>query len=89
MTAQQFNHHLLTKYGNIMPTDLAHNDSNFRTAYKLAQTIGESLFSQLEDAMDFANGGGNPYTAAQDVTNTYSIIFSTGLFSEACRNWHQ
>jgi hypothetical protein len=39
--------------------------------------------------MDYADAGGNPYTAAQVVTNAYSIMFSTGLFPEVCREWHR
>jgi hypothetical protein len=39
--------------------------------------------------MDYADAGGNPYTAAQVVTNAYSIMFSTGLFPEACREWRR
>jgi hypothetical protein len=66
------------------PTELAHNDIKFRTAYEPAQPI-EALFSQLEDAMDYADAGDNPYTAAQVVTNAYLIMFSSGLFPEACR----
>jgi hypothetical protein len=37
--------------------------------------------------MDYADARGDPYTAAQVVTNTYSIMFSMGLFPEACREW--
>jgi hypothetical protein len=62
------------------------NDIKFRTAYEPAQPI-EALFSQLKDAMDYADAGGNPYNAAQVVTNAYSIMFSTGLFPEACHEW--
>jgi hypothetical protein len=37
--------------------------------------------------MDFADAGSSPYTAAQVATNAYSIILTTGLFPEACRDW--
>jgi hypothetical protein len=88
VTTRQQIQHLLNTYGNITPTKLAQNDIKFRTAYKPAQPI-EALSSQLEDAMDYADAGGNPYTAAQVVTNAYSIMFSTGLFPEACREWRR
>jgi hypothetical protein len=88
VTTRQLIQHLLNTYGNITPTELAQNDIKFRTAYEPAQPI-EALFSQLEDAMDYADAGGNPYTAAQVVTNAYSIMFSTGLFPEACREWRR
>jgi hypothetical protein len=88
VTTRQLIEHLLNTYGNITPTELASNDIKFRTAYEPAQPI-EALFSQLEDAMDYADAGGNPYTAAQVVTNAYSIMFNTGLFPEACREWRR
>jgi hypothetical protein len=88
VTTRQLIQHLLNTYGNITPTELAHNDIKFRTAYKPAQPI-EALFSQPEDAMDYTDAGGNPYTAARVVTNAYSIMFSTGLFPEACREWRR
>jgi hypothetical protein len=88
VTARQLIQHLLTTYGNITPTDLALNDGKFRTAYDPAQTI-EALFSQLEDAMDYADAGSNPYSTAQVVTNAYSLMFSTGLLPEACREWRR
>jgi hypothetical protein len=88
VTTRQLIQHLLNTYGNITPTGLAHNDIKFRTAYEPAQPI-EALFYQLEDVMDYADAGGNPYTAAQVVTNAYSIMFSTGLFPEACREWRR
>jgi hypothetical protein len=37
--------------------------------------------------MDYADAGNSPYTAAQVVTNAYSIIFNTGLFPKACHKW--
>lgn len=76
---------MATSHPQILPTTVANSEP---PAYELAQPI-KALFSQLEDAMDFANAGGNPYTAAQVVTNTYSNMFSTGLFLETCPKWRR
>jgi hypothetical protein len=37
----------------------------------------------------FLYAAGSPYTVAQVVINAYSLIFSTGLFQEACREWRK
>jgi hypothetical protein len=60
--------HLLCAYGNVTPTDLAENDARFKTAYDPSEPI-ETLYSQLEDAMDYADAGDNAYTANQVVSN--------------------
>ena len=88
VTTCQLIDHLLNTYGNLTPTDLASNDAFFRTAYDPSQPI-ESLYAQIEDAMDLAAAGRTPYTPAQVVANAYSLVFSTGMFPEACREWRR
>jgi hypothetical protein len=80
--------HLLRTYGNITPTDLAENDLRFKAAYDPAEPI-ETLYSQLEDAMDYADAGANAYTPNQVVSNAYTLVFNTGMFPEACRDWRK
>ena len=87
-TTRQLIEHLLQSYGNITPTDLAKNDAMFRQAVDPNRPI-ETFYSQIEDAMDFADAGRIAYTAAQVVTNAYSLIFNTGLFPESCREWRR
>ena len=87
-TTRNLIEHLLTSYGNITPNDLASNDAIFRKAYDPNQPI-ETFYSQIEDAMDYADAGRSAYTAAQVVTNAYSLIFSTGMFPESCREWRR
>jgi hypothetical protein len=63
----------------------AHNDTIFRKPYDPTQPI-ETFYSQIEDAMDYADAGKSAYTAAQVVTNAYLLIFTTGmLFHKSCR----
>ena len=88
VTTRQLIDHLLNTYGNLTPTDLASNDAHFRTAYDPSQPI-ESLYAQIEDAMDLAATGPTPYTPEQVVANAYSLVFSTGMFPEACREWRR
>jgi hypothetical protein len=53
-------------------------------AYDAAQPV-EHLFLQIEDTMDYADAGRSPYTAAQVVTNVYTLIFNTSMFPESCQ----
>jgi hypothetical protein len=39
--------------------------------------------------MDFADAGGTPYTPSQVVTTIYTLVFHTGMFLEACQEWHR
>jgi hypothetical protein len=88
-TTRNLIEHLLTSYGDITPTDLAHNDTVFRKPYDPTQPI-ETFYSQIEDAMDYAGAGCSAsYTAAQVVTNAYSLIFTTGMFHKSCREWRR
>jgi hypothetical protein len=82
VTTQQLIGHLLQACGNITPLDIARKDQKFRSAYNPAQPI-EHLFSQIEDTMDFADARGSLYTAAQVLSNSYLLIFNTGLFQES------
>jgi hypothetical protein len=88
VTTRQLIIHLLNSYGNILPNDIAANDASFRAPYDPSQTI-ETLYSQIEDAMDYADAGGSAYTASQVVTNAYNLIANTGLFRDACREWRR
>lgn len=80
--------HLMTSYGQITPTELAANDIRYRAAYDPSQPI-ELLFGQIEDAMDYADAGGSPYSAAQVITNAYALVFNTGMMPESCREWRR
>ena len=80
--------HLYTTYGRITPMDLDANDTRFRAAYDPSQPF-ETFVQQLEDAQDYADAGGNPYTAEQILANAYSIMFRTGMFNETCREWRR
>jgi hypothetical protein len=70
----------LLAYGNITPTD-TENDTRFKTAYDPSEPI-ETLYSQLEDAMDYADAGDNAYTANQVVSNAYTLVSTLECFQK-------
>jgi hypothetical protein len=78
----------LFNYGRITPNDLDENDKRFKKQWDANQPF-EALVEQIDDAMDFASAGQAPYTPAQIVSNAYNLVFNTGLYPEACREWRR
>jgi hypothetical protein len=85
-TSLQLLTHLLTYYSMIAPTELTQNYERLNTPYHPNQLI-ETLFQQIQDARAFAVAGGQPYGAAMIVNVAYTLVFNTGLFTDACRAW--
>ena len=88
VTVRQLLEHLHLTYGRITPNDLIVNDNKMRTQYSADQPI-EVLFSQLEDGVDYAAAGGQAYSPTQIVNLAYTLIFNTGQYHEACREWRR
>lgn len=88
VTPLQLLTHLFTTYGHIAPHDIEANDNRFKGAFDPGQPF-ETLVQQIDEAQDFAEAAGQPYSAAQIVSNAYRIIFQTGLFNDACREWRR
>ena len=86
VTTLQLLTHLLTTYGRITPYQLEENDKRFKKPFDPNQPF-ETLVEQIDDATDYAIAGGSPYTVSQIVSNAYNLVFNTGMFPEACREW--
>jgi hypothetical protein len=78
--------HLLTYYAMIAPTELTQNYDRLNTPYDPNQPI-ETLFQQIQDARAFAVAGGQLYGAAMIINVVYTLVFNTGLYPDACRDW--
>jgi hypothetical protein len=85
-TSLQLLTHILTFYAMIAPTELTQNYERLNTPYDPNQPI-ETLFQQIQDARAFAVAGGQPYGNTMIINVAYTLIFHTGLFSDACRAW--
>jgi 6-pyruvoyl-tetrahydropterin synthase len=85
-TSPQILTHLLTYYDMIAPTELTQNYERLNTPYAPNQPT-ETLFQQIQDATAFAVVGGQPYGAAMIFDVAYTLVFNTGLFTDACRAW--
>ena len=57
-----------------------------RTPYNPALPI-ETLFHQIEVAVEFAEDDNRPYEKTQVISRAYLLILRTGLYQEACRDW--
>jgi hypothetical protein len=85
-TSLQLLTHLLTYYAMIAPTELTQNYERLNTPYDPNLPI-KTLFQQIQDARAFVVAGGQPYGAAMIVNVAYTLVFNTGLFTDACRAW--
>ena len=48
----------------------------------------DCLVKQIEDGQDYADDGGQPYTAEQLLRIAYTLVFKTGLYFEDCKTWN-
>ena len=48
----------------------------------------DCLVKQIEDGQDYADDGGQPYTAEQLLCIAYTLVFKTGLYVEDCKTWN-
>jgi hypothetical protein len=80
--------HLYTTYGRVTPADVQNNDAAMKQPYNPNEPI-ETLFHQIKESIDVANAAGAAYTPSQIVAISYNLIFATGMFPEACREWRR
>jgi hypothetical protein len=85
-TSLQLLTHLLTYYAMIAPTELTQNYERLKTSYDPNQPI-KTLFQQIQDARACVVAGGQPYGNAMIINVAYTLVFNTGLFTDACRAW--
>lgn len=87
-TFQHMMQHLYTNYGVITPTDLEDNDIRMREAFDANRPI-EELFDQIEEAAEYAEATNAPYNTTQIVSRAYLLLYKTGLYNDACREWRK
>jgi hypothetical protein len=80
--------YLFLSYGSITAVDLERNFENMRKAWDPQQPV-ETLFKQIQDYVDYAEGGGITIGEAQKLSAAYTKVFATGIFHSACRRWNE
>jgi hypothetical protein len=88
VTTRQILVHLYRTYGRLSPADLIANDAKMKSPYDTNQPI-ESFIDQIEDGVALADAAAAPYTSAQIIDIAYNVLFSTGMFPDACRDWQR
>ena len=86
VTTQQMLDHLYDNYGIITAVDIEDNDTRMREPYNPTFPI-ETLFHQIELAVEYTTAGKRPYQEDQVVSRAYLLVLRTGLYAEACRDW--
>ena len=79
--------HLFHDYGNITPLELEDNDTKMRDTWDPNSPF-DCLVKQIEDGQDYADDGGQPYTAEQLLRIVYTLVFKTGLYFKDCKTWN-
>ena len=86
VTTIQMLDHFYENYGIITAVDIEDNGTRMREPYNPTFPI-ETLFHQIELAVEYATTGKRPYQDAQVVSRPYLFVLRTGLYAEACRDW--
>ena len=88
VTAINIVEHLYTTYGRITSMDLEQNDIRMKAPYDPTQPI-ENLFNQLEEGQEYAEAGQAPLSTLQLINTAYLLVFKTGVYRDACRDWNR
>ena len=69
-----------------MATNLAENNKKLREPCNPDETL-KSLYTRLNECMDYATAASDPITEVQAVRIAYGIVAETGKLQEDCRIW--
>eukprot|EP00957_Ditylum_brightwellii_P199958 15243390-Ditylum_brightwellii.AAC.2 len=78
--------HLYATYGIITTIKLEENNKATKKDYDATLPI-EHLAEQIEMAVMIAGNANQPYTAAQVLSIAYNLVFKTGVYTDACKEW--
>jgi hypothetical protein len=77
--------HLKQSYGFINPTQLAENYNKMMAPINFQDSI-ETLFTQIEDGVPYANACMQPYMEAQYFNIAFLLILNTCAIPDSCRD---
>ena len=84
VTTQDILDHLMDRYGNITASDLKANKARINEALANSRPI-DVFFQRIDDAVQYADDGENPFTAKQILQTEFHSVNATGLYREACK----
>ena len=85
---RQILHYLFTAYGSLQPNELQLNQSKLQEPWD-PNTPFELLIDQIEECMEIADAGGQPFTPTQIINTAYTLVFNTGMYFDECKTWRQ
>jgi hypothetical protein len=85
-TTQELLDHMFASYGRVHPDDLVANTKRMQSPWD-PNTPFEQLAKQIDDCADFADAANQPYSHAQILTQSYSLVFATGLYERQLEEW--
>jgi hypothetical protein len=80
--------HLKECYAFISPVELVANYERMCQTYDPSRPI-EDFFKQMQDGWAYAQAGQQPYGKQQIINITYALVFNTGVYSDACKEWEK
>lgn len=80
--------HLFDSYAEIDANALKTNADKMNEPWDPSTPL-ESLIVQIEDACDFAEAGNAPFSEPQKLNAAYNLVFNTGLYFDACKDWNE
>ena len=83
-TVLQVFERLCNTYGNITELELIENEEKMKTSWNQLEPI-ETIFYQIEVAVEFAQHGDLPFTNNQLLNIAYCIMAQANTFKEACK----
>jgi hypothetical protein len=88
LTTRRIMEHLLGTYGRILPSKIVRNDALFRKEFDANEPI-ETLYEQIEDAMQLATDADAAYNKNQVLANALNLIQCTKMYRQACHEWQR
>ena len=88
VTTRDLLDHIMDRYGNITAADLKANEARINEALDNSRPI-DVFFQRIDDAVQHADDGENPFTAKQILQTAFHSVNVTGLYWEACKEWRQ
>jgi hypothetical protein len=78
--------HLKECYAFISPIELVENYERMCQTYDPSRPM-EDLFKQMQDGRAYAQAGQKPYGTQKIINISYALIFNTGVYGDACKEW--
>jgi hypothetical protein len=88
VTARDLIDHLLDRYGNITPADIAACKQRINKPIDASQPI-DVYFQKIDNGIQYAGDGQVAFTTGQILQTTYHAISTSGFYNDACKEWRK